>query len=137
MDLYIPRKRYIFVFLQLHMLILIRWTHEILHTYFLLYCSSATNRLITAKDHASVQLNVGHLDEAGRYTGQFSTFALCGYIRAQVPLLTFSCIFSRIRGVYCCFFTHFCFLFLFYSIWMNQMKSCSKLFSYLTLLVLL
>lgn len=60
---------------------------------------SATNRLITAKDHASVQLNVGHLDEAGRYTGQFSTFALCGYIRAQVPLLTFSCIFSRIRGV--------------------------------------
>ncbi|KAG5548102.1 hypothetical protein RHGRI_013708 [Rhododendron griersonianum] len=47
------------------------------------------NRLITAKDHASVQLNVGHLDEAGRYTGQFSTFALCGYIRAQVPLLAF------------------------------------------------
>ncbi|KAG5553642.1 hypothetical protein RHGRI_011512 [Rhododendron griersonianum] len=45
--------------------------------------NSATNRLITAKDHASVQLNVGHLDEAGRYTGQFSTFALCGYIRAQ------------------------------------------------------
>ncbi|KAH7867080.1 hypothetical protein Vadar_028639 [Vaccinium darrowii] len=44
---------------------------------------SATNRLITAKDHASVQLNVGHLDEAGRYTGQFSTLALCGYIRAQ------------------------------------------------------
>ncbi|KAG5529579.1 hypothetical protein RHGRI_030087 [Rhododendron griersonianum] len=36
--------------------------------------NSATNRLITAKDHASVQLNVGHLDEAGRYTGQFSTY---------------------------------------------------------------
>ncbi|XP_022959408.1 40S ribosomal protein S21-2 isoform X1 [Cucurbita moschata] len=44
---------------------------------------SATNRLITSKDHASVQINVGHLDENGIYTGQFSTFALCGYIRAQ------------------------------------------------------
>ncbi|XP_057484838.1 40S ribosomal protein S21-like isoform X1 [Actinidia eriantha] len=44
---------------------------------------SATNRLITAKDHASVQLNIGHLDERGVYTGGFSTFALCGFIRAQ------------------------------------------------------
>ncbi|CAL5357608.1 unnamed protein product [Camellia sinensis] len=45
---------------------------------------SATNRLITAKDHASVQLNVGHLDENGIYTGQFTTFALCGFVRAQM-----------------------------------------------------
>ncbi|XP_057962564.1 small ribosomal subunit protein eS21y isoform X1 [Malania oleifera] len=45
---------------------------------------SATNRLITAKDHASVQINIGHLDEHGLYTGQFSTFALCGFVRAQV-----------------------------------------------------
>nr|7QIX_L Chain L, 40S ribosomal protein S21 [Solanum lycopersicum]7QIZ_BA Chain BA, 40S ribosomal protein S21 [Solanum lycopersicum] len=44
---------------------------------------SATNRLITSKDHASVQLNVGHLDESGVYTGQFTTYALCGFIRAQ------------------------------------------------------
>ncbi|KAM5568991.1 small ribosomal subunit protein eS21y [Rosa sericea] len=44
---------------------------------------SATNRLITSKDHASVQINIGHLDENGIYTGQFSTFALCGYVRAQ------------------------------------------------------
>ncbi|CAN6556888.1 unnamed protein product [Malus baccata var. baccata] len=44
---------------------------------------SATNRLITSKDHASVQINVGHLDEHGIYTGQFSTVALCGYVRAQ------------------------------------------------------
>ncbi|CAA0832611.1 40S ribosomal protein S21-2 [Striga hermonthica] len=44
---------------------------------------SATNRLITSKDHASVQLNIGHLDEAGRYIGQSTTFALCGFIRAQ------------------------------------------------------
>ncbi|THU62681.1 hypothetical protein C4D60_Mb01t07670 [Musa balbisiana] len=39
--------------------------------------------LITAKDHASVQINIGHLDESGVYTGQFTTFALSGFIRAQ------------------------------------------------------
>lgn len=50
-------------------------------------CSSATNRLITSKDHASVQINVGHLDENGVYSGHFSTFALCGYVRAQVFVL--------------------------------------------------
>ncbi len=46
--------------------------------------SSSTNRLITSKDVASVQLNVGHVDENGVYTGQFTTFALCGFVRAQV-----------------------------------------------------
>ncbi|KAK3288363.1 40S ribosomal protein S21 [Cymbomonas tetramitiformis] len=45
-------------------------------------CSS-TNRLITAKDHASVQLNVGHLDEHGVYTGQYTTFALSGFVRSN------------------------------------------------------
>ncbi|KAH0908603.1 hypothetical protein HID58_031924 [Brassica napus] len=44
---------------------------------------SATNRMITSKDHASVQLNIGHLDSDGIYTGQFTTFALCGFVRAQ------------------------------------------------------
>ncbi|KAH9608785.1 hypothetical protein KSS87_019678 [Heliosperma pusillum] len=44
---------------------------------------SATNRLITSKDHASVQLNIGHLDQNGVYTGAFTTFALSGNIRAQ------------------------------------------------------
>ncbi|OMO86745.1 Ribosomal protein S21e [Corchorus capsularis] len=44
---------------------------------------SATNRLITSKDHAAVQINIGHLDETGRYTSSFSTFALCGNVRAQ------------------------------------------------------
>lgn len=43
---------------------------------------SWTKRLITAKDHASVQINVGDVDPvSGRYTGTFKTFALCGYIR--------------------------------------------------------
>ncbi len=31
-----------------------------------------------------MQLNIGHLDESGVYTGSFSTFALCGAIRAKV-----------------------------------------------------
>ncbi|XP_043694686.1 40S ribosomal protein S21-like [Telopea speciosissima] len=44
---------------------------------------SATNRLITSKDHASVQINIGHVDENGLYTGHFTTFALCGFVRAQ------------------------------------------------------
>eukprot|EP01089_Gocevia_fonbrunei_P018873 TRINITY_DN6495_c0_g1_i4.p1 TRINITY_DN6495_c0_g1~~TRINITY_DN6495_c0_g1_i4.p1 ORF type:complete len:115 (-),score=25.65 TRINITY_DN6495_c0_g1_i4:76-420(-) len=43
---------------------------------------SATNRLITAKDHASVQINVGRVDENGKYTGKYETIVLCGYIRA-------------------------------------------------------
>ena len=51
------------------------------------FCSSATNRLITSKDHASVQINIGHLDASGHYTGQFTTFALCGFVRAQVIFL--------------------------------------------------
>jgi len=42
---------------------------------------SATNRLITAKDHASVQINVGHVDANGVFTGEFTPFALCGFIR--------------------------------------------------------
>ena len=37
---------------------------------------SWTNRLITAKDKASVQLNVGHLDANGVYDGRYTTVAL-------------------------------------------------------------
>ena len=51
-DLYVPRKR------------------------------SATNRLISAKDHGAVQLNVQD-GEYGRYSGQFYTFALAGCIRSR------------------------------------------------------
>ena len=44
--------------------------------------SSATNRLISAKDHAAVQINVGHVDENGIYIkGDYTTFALSGFIR--------------------------------------------------------
>jgi len=42
---------------------------------------SATNRLITAKDHASIQVNIGHLDAGGVYRGEFTPLAFCGFIR--------------------------------------------------------
>lgn len=42
-----------------------------------------TNKLITAKDHASVQINVGHLDADGVYNGQFTTYAFNGAVRQR------------------------------------------------------
>lgn len=45
--------------------------------------SSATNRILTAKDHASVQINIGKVDADGRYTGEYETVALCGFIRRK------------------------------------------------------
>lgn len=53
-------------------------THSLLYT---LLNSSATNRLITPKDHASIQLNIGEVDSEGRYTGKSVAFALSGAVR--------------------------------------------------------
>jgi len=44
---------------------------------------SATNRLIQAKDFSSVQINIGHVDSNGVYTGEFTPFALCGFVREK------------------------------------------------------
>lgn len=45
---------------------------------------SATNRIIKAKDHGSVQINVAKVDEEGRaIPGDNFTYALCGYIRGR------------------------------------------------------
>ena len=44
---------------------------------------SATNRIIKAKDHASVQISVGKVDENGRYTGENQVYALCGFVRSR------------------------------------------------------
>jgi small subunit ribosomal protein S21e len=60
----------------------------------LVSCSSTTNRIITAKDHASVQINIGHVDENGLYDGRFTTFALSGFIRAQVIIIVNFCLFT-------------------------------------------
>ncbi len=44
---------------------------------------SATNRIIKAKDHASVQIAIGKVDENGRFTGESQVYALCGFVRAM------------------------------------------------------
>jgi len=44
---------------------------------------SATNRLIIAKDHASVQITIADVDEEGKITGTGTSFALCGQVRAN------------------------------------------------------
>ena len=46
------------------------------------YFSSASNRIIAAKDHASIQMNIVDVDETtGRMTSTFKTYAICGQIR--------------------------------------------------------
>lgn len=43
---------------------------------------SASNRIIAAKDHASIQMNVAEVDRTtGRFNGQFKTYGICGAIR--------------------------------------------------------
>ncbi|XP_041357007.1 uncharacterized protein LOC121374129 [Gigantopelta aegis] len=43
---------------------------------------SASNRIIAAKDHASIQINLANVDEStGRMTGSNTTYAICGAIR--------------------------------------------------------
>ncbi|CAD7946354.1 unnamed protein product [Amoebophrya sp. A120] len=44
---------------------------------------SATNRLIAAKEHSSIQMNVGQVDTEGKYTNEFFTFHLAGFIRQR------------------------------------------------------
>lgn len=44
--------------------------------------SDATNRIIDANDHASIQLNVGEVDAEGRFTGEYKAYAISGFVRA-------------------------------------------------------
>ncbi|DAZ97192.1 TPA: hypothetical protein N0F65_003823 [Lagenidium giganteum] len=44
---------------------------------------SWTNRIIAAKDHSSVQINVARVNANGVFTGESDTFALAGYIRGK------------------------------------------------------
>lgn len=49
---------------------------------FVIYFSSSSHRIIHAKDHASVQLNIADVDpETGRMTGSSKVYAICGAIR--------------------------------------------------------
>ncbi|CAI4218468.1 unnamed protein product [Parascedosporium putredinis] len=43
----------------------------------------ATNRIIKAKDHASVQISIAKVDDNGRaIQGENIVYALCGFVRA-------------------------------------------------------
>jgi len=59
------------------------WKTNVLITRYVPRKCSATNRIIKAKDHASVQISVGKVDENGRYTGENQVYALCGFVRAM------------------------------------------------------
>ncbi|CAH7451293.1 40S ribosomal protein S21 [Phodopus roborovskii] len=42
---------------------------------------STSNRIIGAKDHASIQMNVAEVDRCtGRFNGLFKTYAICGAV---------------------------------------------------------
>ncbi|KAI1295369.1 40S ribosomal protein S21 [Halotydeus destructor] len=44
--------------------------------------SSASNRIIHAKDHASIQISLAEVDETtGRITGNLTHYAICGALR--------------------------------------------------------
>ena len=43
--------------------------------------SSATGRLVHAKDHASVQIHVGEVDENGHYINRTKDYVMSGFIR--------------------------------------------------------
>merc|ERR1712154_154300 len=55
---------------------------EVVDVYIPRKCS-ITNNIISAKDHASVQISVAEVDEEARMTGGFKTFAFCGKVRAM------------------------------------------------------
>ncbi|KAI8474433.1 MAG: ribosomal protein S21 component of cytosolic 80S ribosome and 40S small subunit [Monoraphidium minutum] len=42
-----------------------------------------TNKLITAKDHASVQINIGNVDANGLFSNTFTTYAFSGAVRQR------------------------------------------------------
>jgi small subunit ribosomal protein S21e len=44
---------------------------------------SATGRIISAKDHASVQINFAEVNEEGIANGNVVSFALSGYVRSM------------------------------------------------------
>ena len=56
--------------------------HEIVDLYIPRKCS-ATNSLITSKDHASVQIDIADVDANGKITGKKKTLALGGMMRRR------------------------------------------------------
>ena len=48
----------------------------------ILTARAVADRLITAKDHASVQISIADVDAEGKILPTSSSFALCGQVRA-------------------------------------------------------
>jgi len=55
---------------------------RIVDTYIPRKCSY-TSRILSAKEHASVQINVGEVDENGVYTRQNKTYCMAGFMRGK------------------------------------------------------
>lgn len=52
--------------------------------------SSASNRIIPAKDHASIQINLAEIDSStGRITGNHKILTISGAIRRMVSILNY------------------------------------------------
>lgn len=52
--------------------------------------SSASNRIIPAKDHASIQMNLAEIDSStGRITGNHKILTISGAIRRMVSVLSY------------------------------------------------
>lgn len=54
-----------------------------------------------------MQINIGHLDEAGVYNGSFTTFALCGALRKKVRGRVLDCV-CVAAGLACPAHVHAC-----------------------------
>lgn len=49
--------------------------------------SSASNRIIHAKDHASIQINFVDIDESGLFKSSCTAYAICGALRRMVCII--------------------------------------------------
>jgi len=57
---------------------------------------SDSNRILSARDHASIQINLASVDEStGHMTGGFTTYSICGAIRRSDPYILLPTIFMN------------------------------------------
>lgn len=62
--------------------------------------SSASNRIIHAKDHASIQLVIADIDPAtGQAMETSKMYAVCGPIRRMVSLLNYQGLLTKFNGL--------------------------------------
>jgi small subunit ribosomal protein S21e len=76
-DLYIPRKWQVLTLSKYLVQLKLTFHNR----------SSASNRIIHAKDHAAIQINIAEVNEVtGVMSGTYKTYAICGSIRVQVSI---------------------------------------------------